>query len=176
MYNILIIDDQDFKIKDIVSKLNKKIIKYDFAMDLLNAKEKIKEKKYDVIFLDMTLSDGISNNEFVGIDVLNHLDYLEIDTPVIVVTQFYNFNDLSCSAEKADFFLENERYNQELNYDFSSNSDIHELPNLHLYLSENFENYFGCVLYIQNNPIWVKGLKSMLYKLGGKEYENIVIG
>ena len=176
LYNILIIDDQEFKLKEIDNVINKECSICDYAMDLLTAKKKIKQNKYEFVLLDMTISDGISNNEFVGIDILNYLDTFEIATPVIVITQFYDFNDLTKSADKNGFYLDNKKYNKELTYNFSTQIDIHELPHLHLYLSENYRNYLGCVLYIQNNSLWSKSLKTLLAKLGGEGYENIIIG
>jgi len=172
---VLVIDDQEFKMEDIVSQLNKKKIMVDSACNLYSSKQQIDNNSYDLILLDMTITDALSINEFVGIDVLSYLEETGSKAPVIMVTQFYNFRDFSASEQNNGFCLINNRFNKDIEYEFSTNIDIHFLPNLHEYLCQNFKNYFGCTLYVQNDPMWIDNLKEMLFKLGGKQYEDFII-
>lgn len=176
MHNILIVDDQQYKLDDIRNQLNAERVIVDSVTTLFSAKSIVNIQQYDLILLDITLKNSISKNEFVGIDVLAHLQENEINTPVIAITQFYNFNDYSLSKDKAGFYLINEHYCKEFEYNLSPSLDVHILPNLHEYLSQNFINYYGCVLYLQNDTVWINCLKKMLFKLGGEKYENFIIG
>lgn len=176
MFNVLIIDDQEFKLKDITSKINTEVSTCTTAIDLLGAKRHLSSREYDLILLDMTIKTLMTKNEFVGIEILRFMDEEEIFCPVIVLTQFYNFKDLQCSDGKQGMFLVNEWYNKEVDDYTPSWGDIHELPNLHDYLSKNFSNYVGCVLYTQSDQSWVESLKKMLLKIRGEKYEGIIVG
>ena len=176
MYRILVIDDQDFKLDDICNQFNKDVVSLDTAINLLSSQQRLGTTEYDLILLDMTIKDNLSSNEFVGIDVLNYLEEIGSITPIILVTQFYNFKDSSASKGKNGFHLVNPYYKIESEYNFSSNMDIHYLPNMHEYLCQNFANYYGCILYVQNDSMWTESLKEMLKNLGGITYENFIIG
>lgn len=176
MFNVLIIDDQEFKLNDITSIINPENSTCDTVLDLFGAKRNLSNSYYDLILLDMTIKTLMTKNEFVGIEVLRFLDAEEINSPVIVLTQFYNFKDLRCSDGKQGMFLENKWYNREVDDYTTSCGDIHELPHLHDYLSKNFSNYAGCVLYTQNDQSWVESLKKLLLKIRGGQYESIIIG
>lgn len=176
MINVLIIDDQEFKLNDIASRLNPKISTCSATQDLLSAKRSLSNEKFNLILLDMTIKTLMTKNEFVGIEVLRFMDDEGIDIPVVVLTQFYNFKDLRLSDGKQGMFLENEWYGRDVDDYTPPCGDIHELPYLHDYLSKNFSNYVGCVLYTQNDQSWVENLKKMLLKKGGIQYESIIIG
>ena len=142
MHKILVIDDQQYKLEDICNQINAEQVIIDSATNLFSAKNKINSEQYDLILLDIALKNSISRNEFVGLDVLTHIEEKEIDTPVIAITQFYNFNDYSLSKDKVGFYLINEYYYKEFEYTLSSSLDVHILPNLHEYLSQNYKNYY----------------------------------
>lgn len=176
LFNILIIDDQKFKLLDIMEHVDNKKVIVDYASDVYSSIELIKAKRYNLIFLDITLRENGSKNEFKGIDILDFLDNEEIDSPVIILTQFFNFNDLSMSVNQRGYYEKNHYFQDEVEYNFSTDLDLHYLPNLHMFLSQNYYlNYFGCILYIQNDIIWVDCLKKLMSELGGKKYESIVI-
>lgn len=176
LIKILVIDDQKFKLEDIKKQFNPELVIGDAATNIHIAKSKISSTSYDLILLDMTIKDSLSYNEFVGIDILTYLEDINAQIPVVVVTQFYNFKDISESSSKSGYYKINKYYkNRKEEYDFSPSNDIHYLPHLHEYLSQNFCDYYGCILYIQNNTIWVDSLKKVLYQLGGSKYENVII-
>lgn len=174
MIKILIIDDQEFKLKDIRKQLDVNQVTIDFATEILSSQRKLSSTLYDLILLDMTIKDSWSPNEFAGMDMLSFLEEINVSTPVIVITQFYNFNDISESTGNSGYYKVNKYYKRDIEYSFSADEDIHYLPNMHEYLSQNFINYFGCVLYIQNDTHWVKNFKKVLKQLGGNKYESIV--
>lgn len=174
MFNVLIIDDQAFKMNDIKNHISKSKAKTTCSSDSFTAKKLLKILHYDLIVLDITLRESFSKNDFVGIDILDYLDDEEIESPVIALTQFYDFNDLSKSSNEKGFHMQNAYYKKQPDYNIPDDLDLHELPNLHKFLSQNYINYFGCILYIQNDIVWVECLKKMMYKLGGNEYESII--
>lgn len=174
MYNVLIIDDQAFKMNDIKNHISGSNARITCSSDSFTAKTFLKQSHYDLVILDITLRENYSKNDFVGIDILDYIDDEEIESPVIALTQFYNFNDLSLSTNEKGFYMQNIFYKKQPNYNLPDNLNLHELPNLHKYLSQNYINYFGCILYIQNDIIWVECLKKMMYKLGGKKFESII--
>lgn len=176
LYKILVIDDQPYKLDDICNQINTEYATIDSATNLFFAKMKINSQRYDLVLLDIALKHSLSRNEFIGVDILAHLEEKDIQTPVIAITQFYNFNDFSLSKNKNGFYLINENYSKTVEYTLSTNLDVHILPNLHEYLSQNYKNYYGCVLYLQNDTVWINCLKKMLLKLGGETYENFIVG
>lgn len=174
MIRVLVIDDQKFKQDDIKKQFNLDSVTTDFAEEVRSSKAKISSTSYDLILLDMTIKNPLSPNEFAGMDILSYLEEIDVQTPVIVITQFYNFNDISESNGNSGYYKINEFYKNEPEYDFSPDKDIHHLPYMHEYLSQNFCNYFGCVLYMQNDTVWVDNLRKVLHQLGGTKYENII--
>lgn len=175
MFNILIIDDQEFKIRDIKKQINSEKAKVEWSSDLFESKQLIKQNSYNIIILDITIREGLSKNEFKGLDILDFMEDEEINSAVIVLTQFFNFNDLSLSMKQRGYSIKNDFYHQEIEYNCPTDIDLHYLPNLHIFLSQNYENYFGSILYVQNDIIWVECLKKMLFELGGIDYESIII-
>lgn len=180
MFNVLIVDDQKFKIEDIKNYINPQKAQIDTAMDLFSAKKKILEQDYDLIILDIVLRETSSRNDFESTGILTMLDFEEKKTPVIALTQYLDFNSYNSGKDNQDnlYSAKNIYYGQDLlEYTFPSNKDITYLPNLHEYYSQNYNmNYLGCVLYVQNDPKWIKNFKKILLDLKGKEYESIIIG
>lgn len=174
MYSVLVIDDQDYKIQDIKKQLNDDCVNCDSAMESYEARDKIEENQYDLILLDMTMNGLWSDKDFAGIEILNFLEELDVTIPVIVVTQFFNFKDCIINKEQKGFFKINTFFGNEPSYNISKDLDVYQLPNLHEYLSQNYKNYYGCVLYIQNDMVWIDNLQEMLFELGGKQYENFI--
>ena len=176
LFSLLIIDDQDYKKDDIINCINKSIVEIDHSYDTFVSKKLLKSKSYNLIILDISLNENVYlSNDFSGIDILDYLDEEKIDTPVIVLSQFYNFNDLSQSSNKRGLYFQNDYFKKEHKYECPSDIDMHLLPNLHTYLSQNYFNYFGCILYIIDDKTWINSLSKMMYKIGGVDYENIII-
>lgn len=82
--NILVVDDTDMNLTVIKSLLKKTLVKIDTAESGFEALDKVKEKKYDVIFLDHRMP------EMDGIQTLQAMKTLEgnlnSDVPVISLT------------------------------------------------------------------------------------------
>lgn len=178
MYNILIIDDQETKYKDIASHFNKKITRISWASNSYQALDFVKKENFNFIILDMTFE---GESDLAGVDVINEMNYNNIYTPIIILTQFMIFNksnkkiNIYRNTKKYnDFYLVNLKYKDFPDFDFDSNKDIHELPNLHEFLSHNFFGYVGCVLYNSYSGYWIKNLKKVLSIIKEENYEDII--
>ncbi|WP_075306391.1 hypothetical protein [Hyalangium minutum] len=100
--NVLIIEDDQFKFKQLSS-----FVKEAFplctilsARSVHSGKIEIRARSFDIVLLDMSLpSYDIGGEEpggrpqaFGGRELLGYMDFLELATPVIVVTQFERFD------------------------------------------------------------------------------------
>lgn len=103
--NILIIEDQDEKAKDILNFLEGILstrsfkVKKSFKSGL---KEITLKKRYDLIILDMSMPTFDPSNEdpiggkpesFAGKKILQHMHLRKIYTPCIVISQYSQFDD-----------------------------------------------------------------------------------
>jgi DNA-binding NarL/FixJ family response regulator len=103
--NILIIEDDQNKIKQIIEficdNLVKVIITKKFSYQ--SGLKEIVNVKYDLIILDMSMptfditssENGGRPKPFAGREILRQMKRRDINTPVIVVTQFERFGELS---------------------------------------------------------------------------------
>ena len=96
---ILLIEDENDKIKHITSHLKKKIkgIELCVAKSYKSGIISIYQQQYDLILLDMSLPlNDVSDNEFMenefetfgGMDILEEMKRIENETKVIVITAF----------------------------------------------------------------------------------------
>ncbi|TVR76493.1 MAG: response regulator [Chitinophagaceae bacterium] len=100
MGNVLIIDDE-LDICFLLSKIiQKKGWEVDFENNLTNGIKKIKEKKYDFIFLDLNLPDGYGMN-FITL-IKNH----QPDSKIILISAYDSDEERNTAQLKgADSFM-----------------------------------------------------------------------
>ena len=79
MKKILLVEDNETIVMGLKYSLEQENFKVDVAKNQSEAKEKIKQEKYDVFLLDISLSDGS------GFDICNLIKKQQ-DTPVIFLT------------------------------------------------------------------------------------------
>lgn len=177
MVNALIIDDQDYKIEDISSLFDKKKILLDSVKTFFDAKKFLLKKSYDFILLDMAISDQRSSYMLGGIDILTYMRSFNIQIPVIIITQYYDFSrPLDEIKNNSNFSEKNLNFNSNVEIEPQVKYDMSDLMGIHKFLSNTFYWYYGCILYDQNNNDWKFNLKEMLLELGGEKYEGIIIG
>ena len=100
---ILIIDDSDYKIDSLQSVLREcdMLVDYEVARSFQGGIKKIQSFSPDLILLDMTLpTSERANGElegrirlFGGREILSEIDFLELHTKAIIVTQFDRFGE-----------------------------------------------------------------------------------
>lgn len=91
--HLLIIEDNEELLHGLKQLLRDAHYHVDVALTLLQGREKIDEKKYDLILLDWMLPDG------TGIDLLSELRTSNIRTPVLL---FSSKNDVEEKVEALD--------------------------------------------------------------------------
>jgi CheY-like chemotaxis protein len=99
---ILLVEDDGFKsgqLKDFLSNLRTDT-EIQMARSVASGKEALRQNRFDVIFLDMSLPSydidryepGGTPKIFGGSELLGYIDFLDYATPVVVVTQFERFS------------------------------------------------------------------------------------
>lgn len=104
--NILIVEDDSYKSEALVQFIESEF--FDVNIILRNSLssgilEIMSDSDLDVILLDMSMpsydvtpkdpSGGVPES-FAGVDFLSHMDLMGLNIPVVVVTQFENFEDM----------------------------------------------------------------------------------
>ncbi len=170
---VLIVDDEVDKFKDIRSCF-KTDVKIDWAKSVRDANNLIRTNKYDIIILDISTKEGFHESKLNGVELIENMQFENIIVPVVVVTQYINFETYK-NVENDEYF-DNSMYGtiEDCAYDYYS--DINYLPNLHKYLSCNYSYYLGSVLYKRNNRNWLNNLKKILSKVEEFKIEDFIIG
>ena len=107
--HILIIDDNEPLLHSLKQLLNDAHYHADAAMSLKEGKEKIDEKKYDLLLLDWILPDGS------GVEFLNRLRQENLTTPVLLFSSKKEIEDkVEALDSGADDYLEKPFSNIEL--------------------------------------------------------------
>lgn len=106
--NILVIDDEEsirFTFNKFLSEKGNSVCT---SKNLKESLIKIKNKIYDVIIVDIMLSDGC------GLDVLRKLDCSEVETQVIIMTAYPTMEtiDMSFKMHAADYIIKPIRQNE----------------------------------------------------------------
>ena len=99
--NILVIDDEESIRFTFYKFLAEKGNSVSTSKNLLESLSKIKETIYDVIIVDIILSDGC------GLDVLKKIDRNEVETQVIIMTAYPTTEtiDMSFKMNAADYIV-----------------------------------------------------------------------
>lgn len=148
--NILIIEDDDYKVELLEDYLREiyEDINIENAFSVKGAKKVISNFAGDAVLLDMTLptydiskeSSGGRPQGFGGIEVLRFMEMIEIDIPVIIVTQFQSFEVKDNNKEKTR--------------DISYLTELLE--------EEDFYNFKGIVQFSSSTEKWKIELKNFL--------------
>ncbi|WP_107688577.1 sigma-54-dependent transcriptional regulator [Neisseria wadsworthii] len=94
---VLVVDDEA-DIRDLMEMtLMKMGLSVDTAVGVVDAKSKLDDKDYSLVLTDMRMPDGS------GLEVVQHINELMLDTPVAVITAFGNA-DQAVEALKAGAF------------------------------------------------------------------------
>ncbi|OSI11857.1 sigma-54-dependent transcriptional regulator [Neisseria canis] len=94
---VLVVDDEA-DIRDLMEMtLMKMGLSVDTAVGVVDAKAKLEDKDYSLVLTDMRMPDGS------GLEVVQHINELMLDTPVAVITAFGNA-DQAVEALKAGAF------------------------------------------------------------------------
>ena len=113
---LILIEDDDYKAKQIVQFLLQKGHKIDVARAYNTGMKKIVSKRYDMALIDMTIPSFEISREhptsrirkYGGRDILVEIDRREIDLPSIVITQYQVFDDGEITLELLDKELHEE--------------------------------------------------------------------
>lgn len=107
--NILLVEDDQNKVKQIVEFINSKIkqVNINKKFSYQSGLKEILRKTYDLIILDMSMptfdispqEDGGRPRHFAGKDILRQMHRRKIEIPVIVVTQYERLGELSNTIE-----------------------------------------------------------------------------
>jgi len=147
---ILLVEDDEIKIKNLEAFLSNKELDYDITLDIkrsyqsgLNA---ILTNEFDLILLDMSMHNfdktlnetGGDYMPFAGEDILREMSWNEIPTKTVIVTQ----------------------------YDLIGHKSLTELKES---WAVNFaENYLGTVFYRDNETNWKNELKTFIAEHNSK--------
>jgi DNA-binding NtrC family response regulator len=106
--NILVIDDEESIRFTFCKFLAEKGNNVCTSKNLLESLSKMKETIYDVIIVDIILSDGC------GLDVLKKVDHNEVETQVIIMTAYPTMEtiDMSFKMHAADYIVKPIRQNE----------------------------------------------------------------
>lgn len=163
----LVINDEQDIAKEIIDCL--KIYKFvcDQADNEEDAKRIVKSRIYDLIVLDMTIPltkwKSSKLNSFGGIRILDTMKVNKIYTPVIVVTQFWDFVSLERRLDdRTVWYYSNPNWGKESFKAFFQSNDIQYLDRLHEFMSGRFMNYVGSVYYSKMNTVWTDSLGKMI--------------
>lgn len=186
--NILLIEDAPAKAKECISYVKSIGLVCKWVSTEKEAKKIIKSgESFDLILLDMELVTspifGASQERHSGIRLLNCMKICGIDTPVILVTAYWDVVDMKYQEHGSDIHCFcNEKYfcnldNWKRNDDDKRNNnspkrEVRFLEDLHLYLCHRYKNYAGAVEYSKINSIWKRNLGKLIERcLGGSTNE-----
>ena len=134
-----------------------------------------------MILLDMELPCSersiLNLNKYSGITIMNCMKCYNIDTPVVLITQYVNFSDMTTSAEEIDqHIFDNQHYNYRSPNISLNLSTIKYLDQLHSFMSKRFTNYLGAVHYSNVSSDWKRNLMYFIDKIGGNINEGTCSG
>lgn len=173
----LIIEDGEEKIKELQAILKANNHKFCLVGSEKEAKKSIRDKKYDMILLDMELPCSDTNiptvNKFSGITIMNSMKCYNINIPVLLITQYTNFSDMTTMiGEKSQRLFENQESDVKKK---SSNLNLYTikfLKQLHMFMSERYSNYIGAIHYSNVSNKWKNDLMYFIDKIGGNYNES----
>jgi len=113
MKKILIVEDDEFKLENLSECISSRVsgVSVVFARSIVSSLRQLESAQdIDLVILDMSLptydvgpdESGGRPQGFGGLTVMQHLDALERDIPVLVVTQFLSFEQDDEIVEVAD--------------------------------------------------------------------------
>ena len=174
---ILIIEDGSEKIKDLQVTLKDKNHIFQIVETEKEAKEKLQKNKFDMILLDMELPcsnrNALNMNKFSGITIMNSMKCYNIETPVLLITQYVNFVDMETKSEETEqnLFTNIKKENNIKNCNMNLYG-IKFLEQLHDFMSDRYPNYIGAIHYSNISNKWKSDLMYFIDKIGGNNNEG----
>lgn len=169
---VLVVEDEPGKILIIKKYLEQDLVAdVDCVMNEKAAKKALEDnKQYDVVLLDMTLPDMVNvgdDDPYGGMNVLSYMVYNNMQTPVIVVTSYWDFKNLLRREVKELFGARNELFQKQIDYDkIEFVEDFDYLDRMHQYMSYIYNSvYFGSIEFSYRNENWKKILKKFMEDL-----------
>lgn len=174
----LIIEDGNEKVNELQSILTDCGHKFQIVKTEKEAKRILKEKNFDMVLLDMELpisvKSEINMNKFSGITIMNSMKCYNNTSPVLLITQYNNFIDMTTEIEgivQTTFVSERKSDKREVSN--VNLRDIKFLEQLHHFMNERYSNYIGAIYYSNVSNEWKKNLLYFIDKIGGNCNEGI---
>lgn len=150
---ILLVEDDDFKLKNILACLNEAFPKHNVAVarSVSSAKRMLKREEIMLTLMDMSLPNydvtavdaGGRPHTFGGKDLLSYLRYREVNVPIIVITQFKKFDSETGEVDLQTLRKElageyGEKFRELISFDNESNVWKENLiRNIRMVINEN---------------------------------------
>ena len=130
----------------------------------------LSKKKYDVLFLDMTLHryKNCTISNLGGKEILYELCDKEIIIPVIVFTSYSDFSeDSRWSWRSANWTIEKYMNTQFLSDDIDylaekGDEDVSFIEGLHEYMCNHYNIYAGTIYLDETKTDWQDGIKKLI--------------
>lgn len=171
MMKILLIEDTSSKAEECIAYLKSADFEYKWVRTEKDAKAAIKsDEKFDFILLDMELVTSSAASapleRYSGIRILNCMKIYGVDTPVILITVYWDVVNMKQGAD-IHLFCNDMYFNHSTNsgpiFHFCSNDkQVQNLEDMHLFLCQRYKNYLGAVEYSKMNSLWKKNLSSLI--------------
>ena len=142
MFHILIVDDDNYKSKNILNLIANVSDQIDVSIEkaINPGLKRVRVEEFDIIILDMSLplfdtTESSNFNPFGGISFLKEMKRRRIGLPVVIVTQYEIFGE--GNSQKTSDALD-------------------------LQCREEFENYIGIIVYSSSKNEWKEKLVRVL--------------
>lgn len=100
MSNVLVIDDEKEICLLLTSMMNKLGFDSDFANSMEESRQKLQSGKYEIVFLDLNLPDGL------GFHLIEDVEAANPETKIIIISAYDgNVERQRARAEGADYFI-----------------------------------------------------------------------
>lgn len=168
---ILLIEDARPKAEECIAYLESADFKYKWVRAEKDAKTAIKsEESFDLVLLDMELitssAKGAPLEQYSGIRILNCMRIYGVDTPVILITAYWDMVNMKQGTD-IHLFCNDIYFNQlagpsPASQPSSADQQIKNLEDMHLFLCRRYKNYLGAVEYSKMNSLWKKNLSNLI--------------
>lgn len=177
---ILLIEDARPKAEECIAYLESADFKYKWACTEKDAKTAIKSKeRFDLVLLDMELvtssAKGAPLERYSGIRILNCMKIYGVDTPVILITAYWDVVNMRQGTD-IHLFCNDIYFNQSISsnpasHSYSNDKQVKNLEDMHLFLCQRYKNYLGAVEYSKMNSLWKKNLSNLITRYTKGEHK-----
>lgn len=168
---ILLIEDTSPKAEECIAYLESADFKYKWIRTEKDAKTAIKsDESFDLVLLDMELitssAKGAPLERYSGIRILNCMRIYGIDTPVILITAYWDMVNMKQGTD-IHLFCNDIYFNRPADpspapQSGPANRQIKNLEDMHLFLCRRYKNYLGAVEYSKMNSLWKRNLGNLI--------------